>query len=278
MSGIDGKVALVTGAAHGQGRSHAVRLAEEGADVVVVDVCSQLPLVPYQTGTREELDETVDLVRAAGRRAVAVVADVRDGSAVVDAVSTAERQLGHLEIVVANAGVNLAGRPAHEIDDEAWSLVLDVNLTGVFNTARAAVPALRRSVRGGASITMTSSVAGLHPYAGIAQYNAAKYGVVGLMKTMALELAPMGIRVNSVNPSAVRTDMIMNETIMKNFVPESPSPTLAEFSARCESMNAMPTPWIEAVDVSNAVVWLASDEARYITGVALPVDPGSLLK
>lgn len=278
MSGIDGKVALVTGAAHGQGRSHAVRLAEEGADIVVVDVCSQLPRVPYRTGTREELDETVDLIRAAGRRAAAVVADVRDSSAMADVVRTAEQEFGHLEIVVANAGVNLAGQPAHEIDDEAWSLVLDVNLTGVFNTARAAVPALSRSERGGASIIMTSSVAGLHPYAGIAQYNAAKHGVVGLMKTMALELGPMGIRVNSVNPSAVRTDMIMNETIMRNFVPESLSPTLEEFSARCESMNAMPTPWIEAVDVSNAVVWLASDEARYITGVALPVDPGSLLK
>ncbi|RHW26281.1 NAD(P)-dependent oxidoreductase [Nocardioides immobilis] len=278
MSGFEGKVALITGAAHGQGRSHAVRLAQEGADVVIVDVCAQLPRVPYPTGTRAELDETAKLVEATGRRAVAMAADVRDPSAMAEAVALAEEEFGHLEIVVANAGINLSGQPTHELDDEAWSLVVDINLTGVFNTVRAAVPALLRSQMANKSIIMTSSAAALRPPIGIGQYNAAKLGVVGLMKTMAAELGPSGIRVNSVNPAAVGTDMIMNEAIMKNFVPESPAPTMEEFAERAQSMNALPIPWLEVVDVSNAVVWLASDEARYITGVALPVDPGVLVK
>jgi SDR family mycofactocin-dependent oxidoreductase len=275
MAGVDGKVALVTGAAHGQGRSHAVRLAQEGADVVAVDVCAALPLVPYATGTREELDETVALVREVGREAIAVVADVRDSSAMSAAVAAGEARFGHVDIVLANAGINLRGQPVHEIDEESWRLMTDINLTGVWVTAKSAVPALLRS--GGGSIVMTSSAAGLRPYAGIGHYVAAKYGVVGLMKTMALELAPLGIRVNSVNPSGVQTAMFMNESIMADFVPENPSPTMEEFTARAQALNAIPIPWLDPVDVSNAVLWLVSDEARYVTGIALPVDAGHLL-
>ncbi len=276
MSGLEGKVAFITGAAHGQGRSHAVRLAEEGVDIIAVDVCAQIPLVPYALGTKEELDETVELVRKTGREAIGIVADVRDGAAITAAADAGEKHFGHIDIVLANAGVNLDGAPTQDIPDEAWQLMLDINLTGVWHTARSTVPALLRA--GAGSIIMTSSVAGLRPYGGIAHYNAAKAGVVALMRTMALELATQGVRVNSVNPTSVETPMIMNEALMKNFVPESPSPTLEEFAARAELINAMPVPWVQAIDISNAIVWLASDEARYITGLALPIDAGAMIK
>jgi SDR family mycofactocin-dependent oxidoreductase len=276
MSGLEGKVAFITGAAHGQGRSHAIRLAEEGVDIIAVDVCEQLPLVPYGLGTKEELDETVELVRKTGRDAIAIVADVRDAAAIDAAAAAGEERFGHIDIVVANAGVNLDGAPAQDIPVEAWQMMLDIDLTGVWHTARSTVPALLRA--GGGSIIMTSSVAGLKPYAGIAHYNVAKAGVVALMKTMALELATQGIRVNSVNPTSVSTPMIMNEALMKNFVPEVESPTMDQFAERAQAMNLMPVPWVEAIDISNAVAWLVSDEARYITGMAMPVDAGQLIK
>ncbi|MGW6336728.1 mycofactocin-coupled SDR family oxidoreductase [Nocardia rhamnosiphila] len=277
MSGLEGKVAFITGAAHGQGRSHAVRLAQEGVDVIAVDACEQLPLVPYDLGTKEELDETVELVQQAGRRAIGLVADVRDGAAITAAVEASEKHFGHIDIVLANAGINLDGAASHEITDEAWNLMLDINLTGVWHTARSAVPALLRAGSGG-SIIMTSSAAGLRPYAGIAHYTAAKAGVVALMKSMALELAPQNIRVNCITPTSVETPMIMNEALMRNFVPEKPAPTVEEFADRAQLMHALPIPWIQSIDVSNAVVWLVSDEARYVTGIALPIDAGVLIK
>lgn len=276
MSGLEGKVAFITGAAHGQGRSHALRLAEEGVDIIAVDVCEQLPIVPYDLGTKEELDETVELVRKAGHDAIGIVADVRDAAAMDSATAAGEKHFGHIDIVLANAGVNLDGAPTQDIPVEAWQMMIDIDLTGVWHTARSTVPALLRA--GGGSIVMTSSVAGLRPYAGIAHYNAAKAGVVALMKTMALELATQGIRVNSVNPTSVNTPMIMNEALMKNFVPEAESPTLEQFAERATAMNLMPVPWVEAIDISNAVAWLVSDEARYVTGLALPVDAGQLIK
>ncbi|RHW26271.1 NAD(P)-dependent oxidoreductase [Nocardioides immobilis] len=276
MSGLESKVAFVTGAAHGQGRSHAVGLAKQGVDIIAVDVCGQIPLVPYALGTKEELDETVALVQEAGRQAIGIVADVRDGAAISAAAVAGEEHFGRIDIVVANAGVNLDGAPAQDIPDEAWQLMLDINLTGVWHTARSTVPALLRA--GGGSIIMTSSVAALRPYSGIAHYNAAKAGVVALMQTMALELAPHGVRVNTLNPSAVETPMIMNEALMRNFVPESPQPTHEEFASRAQLINAMPIPWVQPIDITNAVIWLASDEARYVTGVALPIDAGARIK
>lgn len=273
---VAGKVALVTGAGRGQGRSHAVRLAEEGADVVVIDGCRDLLEVPYPLATEADLAETARLVRATGRRVVARVADVRDFAALDAAVSDGAAELGRLDIVCANAGVN-APAPAHEITEEQWSTVIDVDLGGVWRTAKAAIPHIVGGARGGA-IVLTSSAAGLKGYAHIAHYTAAKHGINGLMKTLAQELADHRIRVNSVNPTQVDTPMIMNDPMYRLFCPDVDQPTREHFAPVSQAMNALPIPWVEPRDVSNSVVFLASDEARYITGVALPVDAGVLVK
>jgi (+)-trans-carveol dehydrogenase len=273
---VAGTVALVTGAARGQGRSHAVRLAEEGADLVLVDICADLPDVPYPLGTQAELEETVAAVEAVGGRAVAHVADVRDGAAVRRAVDAGVRELGRLDIVCANAGVNAPG-PAHQLTEEAWRCVVDVDLSGTWRTVAASVPHLRAGGRGG-SVILTSSAAGLKGYANIAHYTAAKHGVNGLMKTLAQELAPDRIRVNSVNPTQVDTPMIMNDPMYALFCPDVEHPGREDFAPVSQAMNALPVPWVEASDVSDAVVFLASPESRYITGVALPVDAGVLVK
>lgn len=273
---VAGAVALVTGAARGQGRSHAVRLAEEGADVIVVDVCADLPEIPYPLGTRAELEETAAAVEAAGGRVVVQVADVRDGAALRDAADAGVRALGRLDIVCANAGVNAPG-PAHELSEETWRCVVDVDLSGTWRTVSACVPHLRAGGRGG-SIVLTSSAAGLKGYANIAHYTAAKHGVNGLMKTLAQELAPDRIRVNSVNPTQVDTPMIMNDPMYALFCPDVDQPGREDFAPVSQAMNALPVPWVEPRDVSGAVLFLASPESRFVTGVALPVDAGVLVK
>ena len=273
---VAGAVALVTGAARGQGRSHAVRLAEEGADVILVDVCADLPEVPYPLGTEADLAETAAMVRAAGGRATATIADVRDGTALRAAVDAGVEELGRLDVVCANAGVNAPG-PTHELSEEAWQCVLDVDLSGTWRTVAACIPHVRAGGRGG-SIVLTSSAAGLKGYANIAHYTAAKHGVNGLMKTLAQELAPDRIRVNSVNPTQVDTPMIMNDPMYALFCPDVDHPDREDFAPVSQAMNALPVPWVEARDVSDAVLFLASDESRYITGVALPVDAGVLVK
>jgi (+)-trans-carveol dehydrogenase len=273
---VAGKVALVTGAARGQGRSHAVRLAEEGADIIAVDACSDLAGVPYPLATPEDLEETVRLVEALGRRVAAYRADVRDPVALADAVDQGVATLGRLDIVCANAGVNRPA-PAAGMPEDAWSLVVDVDLSGVWRTCKAAIPHLVAGGRGGA-IVLTSSAAGLKGYANIAHYTAAKHGVNGLMKTLAQELAPHRIRVNTLNPTQVDTPMIMNEPMYALFCPDVDNPTRDDFAPVSQAMHLLPVPWVEPVDVSNAVVFLASDEARYITGVALPIDAGVLIK
>jgi (+)-trans-carveol dehydrogenase len=273
---VAGLVAVVTGAARGQGRSHAVRLAEEGADVILVDVCADLPEVPYPLGTKAELEETAEAVEAAGGRAVVRVADVRDGAALRSAVDEGVRLLGRLDVVCANAGVNAPG-PTHELSEETWRCVIDVDLSGTWRTVAAAIPHLRAGGRGG-SVIITSSAAGLKGYANIAHYTAAKHGVNGLMKTLAQELAPDRIRVNSVNPTQVDTPMIMNGPMYALFCPDVDDPGRDDFAPVSQAMNALPVPWVEARDVSDAVLFLASPESRYITGVALPVDAGVLVK
>jgi (+)-trans-carveol dehydrogenase len=273
---VAGKVALVTGAARGQGRSHAVRLAEEGADVIALDLCADLSDVPYSLGTEADLAETVRQVEDLGRRIVARVADVRDFDALESAVRGGVAELGRLDIVCANAGVN-SPAPAHELTEQQWDTVIDVDLSGVWRTAKAAIPHLIAGGRGG-SIIVTSSAAGLKGYANIAHYTAAKHGINGLMKTLAQELAEHHIRANSVNPTQVDTPMIMNDPMFRLFCPDLESPTRADFAPISQEMNALPLPWVESRDVSNCVLFLASDEARYITGVALPVDAGVLVK
>ena len=277
MGRVEGKVAFVTGAARGQGRSHAIRLAEEGADIIAVDLCRQIDSVPYPMSTSDDLAETVKQVEALDRRIVASEADVRDGAALRTAVDEGVAQLGRLDIVAANAGIASTADGTVGLSDQEWQDMIDVNLTGVWQTCKAAVPHLVQGGRGG-SMILTSSAAGLMAYPNIGHYVAAKHGVVGLMKTLALELAPHNIRVNSLHPTQVNTPMIMNETIYKLFLPDQAHPTAEGFAPVSQEMNALPIPWVEPADISNALVFLASDEARYITGVTLPVDAGAIIK
>ncbi|KPM51934.1 3-ketoacyl-ACP reductase [Frankia sp. R43] len=273
---VAGKVAFITGAARGQGRSHAVRLAGEGADVIVIDSCRDFPGVPYDGPTESDLAETVKLVEESGRRAVSAVVDVRDFGALKAAVDTGVSTLGRLDIVSANAGIGGSPCETHLIEEDNWQQMIDINLTGVWHTAKAAVPHLIAA--GGGAIIMTSSAAGLKGFMNVAHYVAAKHGVVGLMRTMALELASHGIRVNSIHPGSVDTDMIQNESTYRLFRPDLEHPTRDDFAATYTTLNALPAPWVDSVDISNALLFLSSDEGRYITGVPLPVDLGFVVK
>ena len=275
MGRLDGKVAFITGAARGQGRSHAIRMAQEGADILAIDLAAQIGTVPYAMATPADLDETVRQVEALDRRIVASIADVRDYDAVKSSLDAGVAQLGHLDIVSANAGIE-SFAPAEQLTDEQFTDMLQVNLMGVWHAAKAAVPHLRAA--GGGSMIFTSSFAGLAPLANNAHYTAAKHGVVGLMRVMATELAPDNIRVNTVNPTMVNTDMVQNEFTHKLFRPDRENPTMEEFAEAAATINLLPIPWVEPIDISNAVLWLASDEARYVTGITLPIDAGALLK
>jgi len=270
---VAGKVALVTGAARGQGRSHAVRLAEEGADIIAVDICGQIGSVPYPMGTEDDLAQTVKDVEALDRRIVACRADVRGYEELDSAVDRGVRELGRLDIVSANAGISGAGR-MEEMPEQTWQDVIDVNLTGVWHTAKAAVRHLRAA--GGGSIIITSSVCGLKGMPNIGHYVAAKHGVVGLMRTLALELGADGIRVNCVHPTGVDTGMIHNDFTYELFAPDLPPDqrTREELAHRFGASNILQVPWVAPRDISNAVLWLASDESRFVTGTSLPVDAG----
>jgi SDR family mycofactocin-dependent oxidoreductase len=274
---VEGKVAFITGAARGQGRSHAIRLAQEGADIIAIDLCQQIDTVPYPMSTPDDLARTVKEVEALDRRIIAVQADVRDFAAVKAAVDEGVAQLGRLDIVSANAGISSIGGPSEDMPEQQWKDMIDTNLTGVWHTVKAAIPHLKAGGRGG-SIILTSSAAGLMAYPNVSHYVSAKHGVVGLMRTLALELAADSIRVNSLHPTQVNTPMIMNEPTFKLFAPDNPHPTIEDFTPISQAMNALPIPWVEAVDISNALLFLASDEARYITGVTLPVDAGAVIK
>ena len=276
MGKLDGKVAFITGAARGQGRSHALKLAQEGADIIAVDLCRQVDSVVYPLATEADLAETVAQVEALDRRIVASTADVRDTAQLTKAVDDGVAELGRLDIVLANAGI-ASFAPIEELTDEAWDDMIGINLTGVFKTVRAAVPHLKAGGLGGA-IVLTSSTAGIKGLANLAHYVAAKHGVVGLVKTLANELAPFSIRVNSVHPTAVDTDMIHNTATYSMFMPDKPSPTRADAAEAFKTLNALPIEWVESIDISNAIAFLVSDEARYITGVQLPVDAGSVIK
>jgi SDR family mycofactocin-dependent oxidoreductase len=276
---VQGKVAFITGAARGQGRSHAVRLAEEGADIIAVDIAEDIDSVRrfYRGATEADLAETVKQVEALDRRIVATKADVRDFTALRRALDNGVAELGHVDIVSANAGIFVFGELAQDVSEQDWKDVIDINLTGVWHTAKAAIPHLIEQGTGG-SIVLTSSTAGLKGFPGVSQYTASKHGVVGLMKTLALELAPHNIRVNSVHPTGVATDMILNDATYRLFLPDVQNPTREQAAEVFQATNAMPVPWVEPRDISNAVLFLASDEARYITGVQLPVDAGFTVK
>ncbi|MGB3331853.1 MAG: mycofactocin-coupled SDR family oxidoreductase [Mycobacterium sp.] len=275
---VEGKVAFVTGAAHGQGRSHAVRLAEEGADIIAIDVCK--PIVqnsPIPPATPEELAETVDLVKARGRRIFTAEVDVRDFDGLKTAVDAGVEELGGLDIIVANAGIGNGGDTLDQCSEHDWQEMIDINLSGVWKTVKAGVPHLISSGKGG-SIILTSSVGGLKAYPHCGNYVAAKHGVVGIMRSFAVELGHQNIRVNTVHPTHVSTGMIMNEGTWKMFRPDLENPGPDDMAPICQMFHTLPVPWVDAIDISNAVLFLASDEARYITGVTLPVDAGSCLK
>jgi SDR family mycofactocin-dependent oxidoreductase len=279
MGRVEGKVAFITGAARGQGRSHALRLAQEGADIIAIDIAESLPGMDryYEGATEEDLAETVRQVEALDRRIVARKADVRDYAGLKAALDEGVAELGHVDIVSANAGVFAFGDKTQDVTDEEWQLVTDINQTGVWHTAKAVIPHLIEQDTGG-SIIITSSTAGLKGTPNVAAYTASKHAVVGIMRTLALELAPHRVRVNTVHPTGVATDMILNEATFRLFMPDVEHPTKEEAAPIFETTNALPVPWVEPIDISNAVLFLASDEARYITGNELKVDAGYTIK
>jgi (+)-trans-carveol dehydrogenase len=272
---IRGRVALVTGAARGQGRSHAVALAKEGVHVIVTDACTGIDTVPYGMPGPEDLRETVRLVEKEGVHCLSQVCDVRDLEGMMKAVADGVRYLERLDIVCANAGIVSFGK-GHELSEDAWTAMIDINLNGVWRTCRAAVPHMLDAGNGG-SVIITSSVAGLHAHGGLAHYITAKHGLTGLTRALANELAPARIRVNSVNPTQVDTPMIQNAAMYGLFLPGEDNPTREQFAAASGSLIPMPVPWVEPSDVTDAVLFLASDASKFITGAAIPVDGGALV-
>ncbi|MGV0744336.1 mycofactocin-coupled SDR family oxidoreductase [Mycolicibacterium sp. XJ870] len=275
---VEGKVAFITGAARGQGRSHAVRLAQEGADIIAVDVCKRISSnddIP--ASSPEDLAETADLVKGLNRRIVTAEVDVRDFDALKAAVDSGVEQLGGLDVIIANAGIGNGGATLDKTSEADWDDMIGVNLSGVWKTVKAAVPHLITGGKGG-SIVLTSSVGGLKAYPHTGHYIAAKHGVVGLMRTFAVELGQHSIRVNSVHPTNVNTPLFMNEGTMKLFRPDLENPGADDMAVVAQMMHVLPIGWVEPVDISNAVLFLSSDEARYVTGLPMTVDAGSMLK
>lgn len=275
---VEGKVAFITGAARGQGRSHAVRLAQEGADIIAVDVCAPISsntVIP--PATPDDLAETADLIKGLDRRIVTAQVDVRDFDALKAAVTSGVEHLGRLDVIVANAGIGNGGATLDKTSEADWQDMIDVNLSGVWKTVKAGVPHLISGGSGG-SIILTSSVGGLKAYPHTGHYIAAKHGVVGLMRSFALELGQHFIRVNSVHPTNVNTPLFMNSGTMKLFRPDLENPGPDDMAVAAQLMHVLPIGWVEPEDISNAVLFLASDESRYVTGLPLTVDAGSMLK
>jgi len=277
MGRVNGKVAFITGAARGQGRSHAVKLAAEGANIIAIDRCADDSYAPYSMGTREDLDETVRLVEEAGGKILAQVADVRDLEALTAVVDEGVGLFGRLDIIIANAGL-VTYSPLAEMDVDMWQHMIDINLTGVWKTVRAGVQHIIEGGRGG-SIILTSSTAGLKTYDSIGHYVAAKHGVTGLAKTLASELGHHQIRVNSLHPTNVNTPMLVNPGTLKMFRPDLDDPQVADALDSFSAVHALEgMPWVEPEDVSNAILYLVSDEGRFVTGSQFSVDGGFMVK
>ncbi len=269
MGKLDGKVAFITGAARGQGRAHAVTMAREGADIVALDICMDLPYPRYSLATPGDLDETASLVRAQGRQALAIVTDVRSAKEMDLAVKKAVEVFGHIDILVCNAGIADMAL-AWDITEEWWDIMLDVNLKGYWLAVKYTVPQMLAQQTGG-RIIMTSSVAGLRGEPGMAHYCASKWGVIGLAKSLAQELSQYNITVNTLHPTAVNTDIISGMAHAAGMAREE----LVDFIFLGHTL---PVKLVEAEDVANAALWLASDDARYVTGQKLKVDAGRMLK
>ncbi|OBK94555.1 mycofactocin-coupled SDR family oxidoreductase [Mycobacterium sp. 1165178.9] len=265
MTGLLDKVVVVTGAAKGTGRVHCQRFADEGADVIALDA---------ETAA-DALRDTAREVEGRGRRCATGLCEIGDLAAVTAAIDAGVAELGRLDVVVANAGVHLPGAPSWELDPQVWQRTLDINLTGVWHTVRASVPHMfvREGDRGG-SVVIISSTSGLRGLPNTAHYTASKHAVVGLARTLANELGPHGIRVNTVHPGPVATPMMLNESTFRRLRPDLENPTAADAAEALQARNLLPVPWVEPVDIANAVLFLASDAARYITGTQLVVDAG----
>ncbi|MFF3567606.1 mycofactocin-coupled SDR family oxidoreductase [Nocardia jiangxiensis] len=259
---FQGKVVFITGAARGQGRAEAVRFAAEGADIIALDICEDLPTTVYPGATEEDLAETARLVEKQGRKILTHKVDTRDYEGLEQALDASVAELGRLDVVVANAGMTTSGR-AWEIDAEHWQATLDINLTGAFHTAKAAIPIMIEQAQGGA-IIFTSSVAGLRGLPLIADYVAAKHGVTGLAKSLANELGEYRIRVNTVHPHGVDTDLAPG---MRSIIEADPA-------LGAHFLPTLPDQVSQVEDIAAAIAWLASNEARHVTGIQLPVDLG----
>ena len=274
---VEGKVAFVTGAARGQGRSHALKLAEEGADIIAVDICKNVDHCQLELASPADLLETKEKVEALGRRIVAEEADVRDFDALKSVVDRGVAEFGRLDIILANAGVGNGGQTIETLEEPVWQTMMDINLTGVWKTVKAGIPHMIAGGRGG-SIVLTSSVAGLKAYPQMGQYVSAKHGVLGLMRSCAVELGQHMIRVNSVHPTHVNTPLVMNQQTFDLVRPDLEAPGPDDIAPICQMFHTMPRPWVEAEDITNAVMFFASDDSRFVTGVAMPIDLGSCLK
>lgn len=276
MGRVEGKVAFITGAARGQGRTHAIKLAEEGANIIGVDICAAVESAPYEMASREDLDETVRLVEEAGGKMVAKVADVRDLAALTAAVDEGVAMFGRLDIILGNAGVCTYGEMS-TMDEAKFQEMIDIDLTGVWKTVRASVKHMIDADNGGA-IVLTSSTAGLRNLNQIGHYVAAKHGVTGLAKAFANELAPHNIRVNSLHPSNCRTMMMTNSGVRKMFRPDLEDPSLEDAIEGFGTIHLLDTPWVEPEDVSAGILYLVSDEGRFVTGTQFVIDAGMLAK
>jgi (+)-trans-carveol dehydrogenase len=271
---FEGRTVVISGGARGQGRSHALRFAAEAANVVVFDVCAGIDTAPYALATVAELEETADAVREAGAKGFAEVADVRDADQVQRVFDRAVAEFGAVDVAVANAGILQAGARAWEIDEAVFRTVLDVNVVGAWHVLKSGISAMRATGTRG-SVVVTGSGASLKGLPNVGSYVASKHALVGLVRSAAKEAAPEGIRVNLVAPGNVRTPMFLNDTIKELYVPDLPGATNDQLAERAAEGVPMRVPWVEPEDVSEAVLYLASDAARYVTGTVLPVDAGS---
>ena len=274
MGRVEGKVAFITGAARGQGRAHALRMAGEGADIIAVDACTKIG--PYEGASLADFEETVGKVEALGRRISWSQVDIRDYDGLAAALGKGVEEFGRLDIVVSNAAMSGVGSLAEDMTVEDWQDEIDVNLSGQFKTCKAAIPHLKAS--GGGSITITSSFAGFKGLPHGASYCSSKHGLVGLMRVLANEHGRDNIRVNTIHPSNVGTPMLLNDKTYKLFCPDIENPTVEDFKERAKRVHLLPVPYVEPEDIANAALFLASDEGRFITGAAIPVDAGANAK
>lgn len=272
MGNLSDKVAIVPGAARGQGRAHALALARAGASVVCSDLCANVGSIPYSLGTDEDLAETLRLIESENGTAISVVADCRQRSETSEVAAQALDRLGNIDILVANAGV-CSWHPFVELTEDAWSDVIDTNLTGVANTLHAVLPHMMG--QGAGRIVVTGSTLGRQGMANCSHYSAAKWGLHGLVKSIAMEVAPMGITINLVNPTIVNTPMMDNEAAYKLFCPDIEHPTREDALPRYATLNHIPMSWMEPEEIANAMLFLVSDESRYITGTAMDVAAGA---